>query len=116
MRIGEPPRGKALGCDDPDQPAVTAQRQQSCLGSLDQFLIAERAVGARHAVERFVSRAERCRERRKIDFLGEGIRANQHPLGAETDSLRAAFGSGNDLAGQEGADTIDFRTRAWGTA
>jgi len=62
-------------------------------------MVAERAFGAGHAVERFTSGAERGPKRRKIDFLGEGIRADQHPFGTQPDSLRTAFGGGNDLAG-----------------
>lgn len=40
-----------------------------------------------------------------------GIGTDQHPLGAETDPPRAMFRGGDDVAGQQAADTIDFRAR-----
>ena len=65
LRIGQAAGGETARRNDPDQAAVAAQRQQSGGGGLDQLVIAERAVGSRNVVERFVVGAERRRECRR---------------------------------------------------
>jgi hypothetical protein len=114
-RVGKPARGKTARRNDPDQTALVspaAQRQQARRGRIDQLVVVERAVGAGDAVESLVRRAERMRQRREIGFLGYGVGANEHALGADADRACTAFRGSNDAAGQEMTNAIEFGTRA----
>jgi hypothetical protein len=87
--VGEAARGEAAGSDNPDDLASLAQGQQSRCGRLDQLLVIERAIGAWDAIEPLVGRAEECRQRREVGFLGNGIAAYQHAICAQTYRSRA---------------------------
>ena len=112
MRVGESARREAAGSYDPDEIAPVAQRQQSRRCRLDQPIVVERAVGAGAAVESLIGCAEGIRQCRDIGFLGNGVCTNEHALGADADRSGATLRSGDDAAGQQMANTIDFRADA----
>ncbi len=112
LRIGKSACRQSARSDDPSQPAALAQRQQSRRRGLDQPIVAERAIGARNSVESLVGCAERTRQRREVGLLGNGVGADQHALGANADRCGASLRGGDDAAGQEMANAIDFRAGA----
>ena len=55
---------------------------------LDQPLIVDRAVRARHAVETVEGQIERVGQPAQIIFLADRVGGDQHPLGADADRQR----------------------------
>jgi len=76
------------------------------------LIVVKRAVGPRDAVERLVGCAERCGQHRELGVLGHGVGANRYTVGAKADRSRATLRCGNDAAGQQIANAIDFRAGA----
>ena len=111
-RIGKPASGATAGCDDPDQSAPLADRQQSGRRSLHELIVINQAVIARNFVETLKGGAERVRQRYQVGFLGHGVGADQHPLCADADRLGASLSGGQNPTWQQMADASELRATA----